>query len=142
MLDGLRRVAAAALAAALLLACPAMAATPANPQLKAQIRGVNDAAMQSEALRIASLDVAVRIHGNIAETVLTARFANPSSQVLQGDFGLDMPRGSVVTGYALDVGGTLVDGVLLDQRQARTTYEARVRRRVDPGLAEVSRDFS
>ena len=48
--------------------------------------------------------------------------------------------GSVVTGYALDVGGRMVDGVLVDQRQARVAYEARVRQRIDPGLAEVGRD--
>src|SRR3954468_15779668 len=113
------RFAAAALAAiALICGAPAAVAAPANPQLSAQIRGVNDAAMKSEALRMASLDVAVRLHGNIAETTLTARFENPSNTILEGDFGFDMPRGSVVTGYALDVGLTMVDGVLLDQRKA------------------------
>jgi hypothetical protein len=50
-----------------------------------------------------------------------------------------MPAGAVVTGYALDVGGRMVDGVLVDQRQARVAYEARVRQQIDPGLAEVER---
>jgi hypothetical protein len=144
----LSRIATALLAALLLVGGAASAAAApipaakANPQLSAQIRGVNDERMKSEALRIASLDVTVRIHGSIAETTLTARFENPSRQILEGDFGLDMPRGSVVTAYALDVGLTMVDGVLLDQRKARTAYEAQVRRGVDPGLAEVSREFA
>ena len=64
---------------------------------------------------------------------------NASDQILEGDFRLLMPHGSVVTGYALDIGGRMVDGVLVDQRQARIAYEARVRQRIDPGLAEVDR---
>ena len=46
----------------------------------------------------------VRIRGSIAETTITARFANPGSDNLEGDFTLAMPAGSVVTGYALDIG--------------------------------------
>ena len=53
--------------------------------------------------------------------------AMPGQQNLEGDFTLEMPAGSVVTGYALDIGGQMVDGVLVDQRQARIAYEARVR---------------
>ena len=73
MLDGVRKLAAAVVAATLLLAVPAAAwGARSNPQLSAQIRGVNDAGMRSEELRIASLDVAVRLHGSIAETTVTS----------------------------------------------------------------------
>ena len=40
---------------------------------------------------------------------------------------LALPRGSVVTGYALDVGGTLIPGVLLEQPRARNVYQDEVR---------------
>ncbi|HEX8126469.1 MAG TPA: VIT domain-containing protein [Allosphingosinicella sp.] len=117
------------------------AAEPANPNLTALVRGVNDESSRRDSLRIEKLDIAVRIHGGIADTVLTARLANPGNEELEGDFGLAMPAGSTVTGYALDVDGTMVDGVLVDQRQARRAYQERVRQGVDPGLAEVLRGF-
>ncbi|HRI18982.1 MAG TPA: VIT domain-containing protein, partial [Burkholderiaceae bacterium] len=51
----------------------------------------------------------------------------------------DLPAGAVVTGYALDIDGTLVDGVLVEPLKARRAYEDQVREGIDPGLAEVSR---
>lgn len=124
-----------------LVAGPAAAAEPANPNLTALVRGVNDSANRRDILRIEKLDISVRIHGGIADTILTARLANPGNEELEGDFGLAMPEGSTVTGYALDVDGTMIDGVLVDQRQARRAYQDRIRQGVDPGLAEILRGF-
>ncbi|HYG48973.1 MAG TPA: VIT domain-containing protein [Allosphingosinicella sp.] len=133
------------LAALLLLlaafGAPAVAAETDNPQLSALIDGVDDEGERSADLRIEALEIAVRVHGGIAETSLTARLRNPGQDRLEGRFSLAMPEGSVVTGYALDVGGTMIDGVLVDQIEARRAYEARVRERIDPGLGEVSRGF-
>ena len=130
------------LAALMLAALSPAAAEPqvAGPALTARVAGVDSVEAQSRKLRIDSLDVRVRVHGTIAETIVTARFGNAGQQILEGDFTLAMPAGSVVTGYALDVNGRMIDGVLVDQRQAAVAYEARIRRRVDPGLAEVGRD--
>jgi hypothetical protein len=127
----------------LLLSLPLLAgsafAQGASPSLSARVAGV-DSEAAARKLRIETLDVRVRIRGTIAETTITARFANPGSDNLEGDFTLAMPAGSVVTGYALDIGERMIDGVLVDQRQGRIAYERLVRGRVDPGLAEVSRD--
>jgi uncharacterized protein YfaP (DUF2135 family) len=130
----------AALALASLLPASAASAAP-NPQLTALIRGVESEQTKSQALTIGSMDVVVRIHGGIAETIVTARFDNPTQSLLEGRFTLAMPNGSVVTGYALDIGDRMIDGVLVDQIEARRAYETRVRQRVDPGLGEVSRGF-
>jgi hypothetical protein len=110
----------------------------ANPSLTARVNGVNSAATQSSALRIGTMDVAVKLRGSIAETSITVRFENPSGATLEGEFNLDMPKGSVVTGYALDIGGVMIDGVLVPPHQAQIAYEQRVERRVDPGIAEVT----
>ena len=120
---------------------PAIAAQTANPHLTALVGGVDDEEKRRETLRIEKLDISVRIHGGIADTIVTARFANPGEETLEADFGLALPAGSVVTGYALDVDGAMVDGVLVDQRQARRAYRERVRSEVDPGLGEVLRGF-
>ncbi|HEY0011640.1 MAG TPA: VIT domain-containing protein [Allosphingosinicella sp.] len=129
-----------ALAAAVMVPASLTAApNTGGPSLTARVQGIDTAETTGRKLRIETLDIQVRVHGTIAETVVTARFANPGNQILEGDFTLAMPAGSVVTGYALDVNGQMVDGVLADQRQARMAYEARVRQRIDPGLAEVDR---
>ena len=125
----------------LLASSAAMPAEAANPELKALVRGVDDEKSRSADLRVETLDVAVRLHGGIAETVVTARFRNTGQEILEGRFTLQMPNSSIVTGYALDVGGKMIDGVLLDQLEARRAYEAQVRQNVDPGLGEVSRSF-
>jgi hypothetical protein len=111
----------------------------ASPSLSARVAGV-DSEAAARKLSIETLDVRVRIRGTIAETTITARFANPGRDNLEGDFTLAMPAGSVVTGYALDIGDRMIEGVLVDQRQGRIAYERLVRGRIDPGLAEVGRD--
>jgi hypothetical protein len=122
-----------------LLAADAKPSQPSNPSLTATINGVNDASARSNALKISTLDMAITLRGSIAETVITATFSNPSNQSLEGNFTLDMPAGSIVTGYALDIAGAMVDGVLVPPHQAQVAYEQRVTRRVDPGIVEVTR---
>lgn len=114
------------------------APAPPSVQLIGHARGVRSDASTSHALAIEVLDVRVRIIGGIAETTITATFKNEGGEVLEGDFRFDMPRGAVVTGYALDVGQDLIDGVIAPRDQAREAYQRRVAVRVDPGLAEVT----
>ena len=54
--------------------------------------------------------MAIAVRGSVAETTVTARFANPTAR-------LALPAGSVVTGYAIDVGDQMIAGVLLDRQQ-------------------------
>ena len=114
-------------------------AQTANPVLTAHAGGIRDAA-HGRNLSLKQLDIAVEQRGSVVETTVTAAFANPEPEQLEGDFRLTLPEGAVVTGYALDVGGRMVDGVLVDRPRAKAVYEARVRQRVDPGLAEVDAD--
>ncbi len=106
--------------------------------LTGNIRGVRSDATTARLLDIEILDLAVRLRGGIAETRITATFRNPTSDVLEGDFAFDMPAGSAITGYALDVGPDLIDGVIAGRDRAREAYQRRVVQRIDPGLAEVT----
>jgi len=137
----MNRISFAFCAAAALAGGWAGMAAAANPELTARINAVESEEAKSAALGIEDLDIGVRLHGGTAETVVTARFRNGGDERLEGRFALQMPPGSVVTGYALDVGGQMVEGVLVDQIEARRAYESRVRQRIDPGLGEVSRGF-
>ncbi|RZL19231.1 MAG: hypothetical protein EOP64_10810, partial [Sphingomonas sp.] len=102
-----------ALGALVIALSPAHSQEPiSNPCLTAAAGGVRDAAhVRDIALR--RFEVAVRLHGAVAETTIVARFANEGREVLEGDFRLARPKDAVVTGYALDIGGKLVDGVLV-----------------------------
>ncbi|RYD93053.1 MAG: hypothetical protein EOP61_24350, partial [Sphingomonadales bacterium] len=111
----------------------------AGPQLLAYADGVHSKANERD-LGIASLDVSVNVRGDIAETTVTVAFENPTANILEGQFALNMTRGAVVTGYALDINGTLIDGVLESKYKAAEAYQRRVNVRIDPGLAEV--DYS
>ena len=120
-------------------ACAAAQAPAPNPSLTAMANGVRDDA-HARALTLRRYDIAVELRGAIAETTIEASFANASNEQLEGDFRLALPPGAVVTGYALDVNGRMIDGVLVDRPRAKAVYEARIRRGVDPGLAETSPD--
>ncbi|MEG3093205.1 VIT domain-containing protein [Sphingomonas sp. PB1R3] len=122
-----------------LIVGPGAAAQVANPVLTARANGIRDEA-HARPLQLRRLDLSVEQRGGVVETTVTAAFANPEREQLEGDFRLTLPEGAVVTGYALDIGGRMVDGVLVDRPRAKAVYEARVRQRVDPGLAEVGAD--
>jgi hypothetical protein len=117
----------------------AQPARVANPWLRAAVNGVRDAAHARD-LSLRRLDIAVELRGAVAETVVDASFANPGDETLEGDFRLALPASAVVTGYALNIGRQMVDGVLVDRPRAKAVYDERVRRGVDPGIAEVTPD--
>jgi hypothetical protein len=112
-----------------------------NPQVKAYVRGVKDE-QRSVPLDIRKLEVEVAVRGGVAVTEVTFDVVAPAaiSEPLEGRLHLDLPPGSVVTGYALDVKGGMVDGSLVDQSKARSAYEQQVRGEVDPGFTEVDQE--
>jgi len=114
--------------------------TPAaNPVLDAHERGIDDPKHRSTALALAELRIDLDVLGSLADGTLTARFFNAGDEELAGQFRFEMPAGAVVTGYSLDVEGSLVDGVLVEPLKARGEYEENVREGIDPGVAEVTR---
>ena len=87
-------------------------------------------------LAISRVDVEARVFGSIAETRLTLTFANPHDRALAGDLYFPLPEGATVSGYALDVEGVMVDGVVVERRKGREVFEKIVRQGIDPGLLE------
>jgi Ca-activated chloride channel family protein len=87
-------------------------------------------------LELRNVEVDVRIFGPLAETRMTLTFFNPYSDDLEGDLYFPLPEGATISGYALDVEGQLVDGVVIDKHEARRVLELEARRGVDPGLVE------
>ncbi|HWB58919.1 MAG TPA: VIT domain-containing protein [Chthoniobacteraceae bacterium] len=86
--------------------------------------------------KLTQMDVSAHIVGLNAEVTTTMTFLNPNHRVLEGDLEFPLPDGAGVTGYALDIHGTLVDGVVVKKEKARIAFETEVKRGVDPGLVE------
>lgn len=94
---------------------------------------------RSTPLGITQADIDVRLLGFIAETCMTLTFRNDLPRPLAGDFYFPLPVGATVSGYALDVNGTLVDGVVVEKEKGRQVFEKEARKGVDPGLVEWTR---
>src|SRR5690242_8749179 len=80
------------------------------------------------------LDVSVVVTGMLAETTQTLTFRNPNRRPLEGTLTFPLPDGAVVCGYAIDLDGALVDGVIVAKQEARRILEAEIRKGIDPGL--------
>jgi hypothetical protein len=87
-------------------------------------------------LGLTKLQTEVRILGPVAETTTTMTFTNPSQRAMEGDLYFPLPEGATISGYALDINGTMVDGVAVEKHEARRVFEEVVRRGVDPGLVQ------
>ena len=89
-----------------------------------------------ENIQLSEMDVEVKILGEIAETRTTMTFYNPHSRVLEGNLHFPLPEGVTISGYALDVDGVMVDGVVVEKHEGRRVFEREERKGIDPGLVE------
>lgn len=118
-----------------------------NPALTAEIDGIENDDTGSDDLRFRNLDINFKIYGNVAQGEINATLYNGGEEELEAIFEFALPKGAVVTGYAIDLEDAddnyrdiLIDGVLLEKQKAREAYENQVAEQVDPGLANVSRE--
>ena len=93
----------------------------------------------SERLGITRVAIETTILGHLAETRMTLTFGNTTTRQLAGDLYVPLPPDATVSGYALDVAGRMVDGVVVPKDEARRIFEKEVRKGVDPGLVEWTR---
>src|SRR4051812_39452897 len=65
-------------------------------------------------VRLAKAEVSAVVDGPLAEASMLLTFANDQPRVLGGELVFPLPEGATVTGYGLDVNGTMVDGVAVE----------------------------
>jgi Ca-activated chloride channel family protein len=87
-------------------------------------------------IELVKIDILVTVSGLESETATTMTFRNPNGRVLEGNLEFPLPSDASVTGYALDVNGTLVDGVIVPKEKARVVLETEMRKGIDPGILE------
>lgn len=133
---------AAVLPSATVRAAQADQASPAaTPGLTGYWNGVRDGdPVGPDDLAITRLSIEFTQRGGMVDTVIEAVLSHRNQQRddrIEAHVAFALPDQAVVTGYALDIGGTMVAGTLLDQGKAKRVYEAEIRQGIDPGLAEV-----
>jgi len=87
-------------------------------------------------LQLESHRVTVDINEQAAVTKVVEVFHNQHSAQLEATFVFPLPKDASVSDFKMYVNGKLVTGQIMDAAQARSTYEAIVRRMRDPGLLE------
>jgi hypothetical protein len=93
----------------------------------------------NQPITLDEVSIEVRMHGFLARTRIQMRFHNPNARVMEGEFVFPLGAGQTVTGYALDVNGTMREGVVVPKETARVAFEETSRQRIDPGLVELTR---
>ena len=90
-------------------------------------------------MELEKLDVDVKVNQSFSKTSMTMTFRNPNEQDLAGDLVFPLPEGALVSGYALDINGVMVDGSVVKKEKARRVLETEIRKGVDPGLIEFTK---
>lgn len=91
-----------------------------------------------EPIRVRSLSISIQANPFSATTVMNIELFNPNMKVLDGEFNFSLHESQVVTGFALDINGKMREGVVVEKQKARVAYENTIRRKVDPGLLEIT----
>ncbi|MBQ4359282.1 MAG: DUF2135 domain-containing protein [Proteobacteria bacterium] len=97
---------------------------------------VHDRTAKEKPTEINTYKVDARVNGMYA--VVTTEFSvfNPNGRVFEGELEFPLPDDAVVSGYAIDVDGTMVEGRVVEKEKARIAFEEEVRLGADPGLVE------
>ena len=91
---------------------------------------------QSTALRLRSVNVSVETQSGYAHTAVEHIFHNGSDQLLEGTFRFPVPHGAMVESLAMEIGGVLMEGEIVEKEKAREVYEKIVDNMLDPALLE------
>jgi Ca-activated chloride channel family protein len=87
-------------------------------------------------VRLKTHSVSAVLHDRVADVTVEQVFHNHTGRQLEGTYLFPLPEGASVSKFAMTMGGKMVQGEILERKQARRIYEDIVRRRRDPGLLE------
>ena len=107
-----------------------------EPVLPPVIRPVDLRADEKPVAVEASAAAIVEDNGLYRRIRTTFTFTNPNSRQMSADFEFPIPADATVCGYALEVNGTMVPGVVCGKEKARVAFESEKAKRVDPGIVE------
>ncbi len=77
-------------------------------------------------LSIQRLQVRTRIEDDLAITTVEETFFNPADNTLEGIFRVRLPEGAILSRFAIDRRGRLIDGYVKERETAQRQYQAQV----------------
>ena len=77
-------------------------------------------------LSVQRLQVRTRIEDDLAVTTVEQTFFNPADTTLEGIFRVRLPEGAILSRFAIDRRGRLVDGYVKERETAQRQYQAQV----------------
>jgi hypothetical protein len=86
--------------------------------------GVGTVATERGNLPLQAIDVDATLTGLVARVALTQTFGNRFDQPLEASYIFPLPDRAAVTGFRMEVGERVVEGVLKERGQARADYDA------------------
>lgn len=110
-----------------------------DPTLASPALMIRDEKEMSIPLNTRSLHIETTIHGTFAETRLEMEFENENDRILEGQFYFPLAEKQIISDFQLEVNGKMRPGVIVDKDLGRVAFESTVRRKVDPGLLELSK---
>ena len=87
-------------------------------------------------LELTSVTVDVEIEERVARTRTDQIFTNHANRVVEGIYEFTLPEGAIITDLVLWIDDKRVQGIIMEKEEARRTYDAIVRRQIDPALIE------
>jgi tetratricopeptide (TPR) repeat protein len=87
-------------------------------------------------LNIARQTVRAVIRDGLAETEVDQTFGNPGGRAIEGWYWFTVPPEAIVTSFALETNGRLVEGEVTEKREAAATYARAMAAANDPALLE------
>jgi tetratricopeptide (TPR) repeat protein len=107
---------------------------PVNPVMK--VSNLNN--MTGDPMKLKILGIDIKVIGQTAVTTLDMTYYNNNMRIMEGEFNFPLGEGQTISRFALDINGVLREGVVVDKETGRKTFEAVVRKGVDPGLIEMT----
>ena len=121
----------AAVALAVVQVAAAQALEPVQPTI-----AIGDRRADEKPVAIETSEQELEHNGLFRRVKTSLVFTNPNRRVMGGELEFPLPEGAVVCGYALEVGGVMVPGVVTAKDKARVAFETEKAIGVDPGLVE------
>ena len=80
-----------------------------------------DTATKSD-LRLENLHVYVLCSGFLVETRIELTFRNETQKEIEGELLIPLEENETVCGFAIDIAGKMVDGVIVEKQKARSAH--------------------
>jgi Ca-activated chloride channel homolog len=104
-----------------------------------RIYGVDRGALAgtpARTLEISKQAVRATIRDGLAETEVDQTFGNPGGREVEGWYWFTVPERAVVTSFAVETDGSLIEGEVIEKQEAAQKYQQAVRAAHEPALLE------